>query len=197
MSYPEIYIPIDKNIHDLSAKEAKVFNEWYVRNIEERIKVLEKTVKQNEKHAFWHADYSKESLEELGDWLFYNLSARKLSEKELERSIANNNYPDWFTDIVREHSGNRKFSDETYRKCFDVGIYFGESLRKIVPFLEWTYKTSKNYIHRNQPILVKKGYKSSLNPRNIVEVVAGKFMRGEATPDKLVRTFEVWKDIFS
>jgi hypothetical protein len=196
MSYPEIYIPINKNIYDLSSKEAQGFNDWFVDNLEERVKILEDTVKKDDEHRFWHANYKRESLQELGEWLYANLAAVEQTHDGIEQGISDNKYPGWFADIVRETSSNKKFSDETYRKCFDVAIYFGETVRKAVPSLKWSYKTTKTFAHKNQPILVKDGNKASLNPRNIVEGLAGKFMRGEAAPNKLQSTFDVWVNLF-
>ncbi len=198
MKYPEINIPVSNNLQNLNKEEAKNYNLWFVKNIEKRIKVLEEYVKSDKNHRFWHANYSRTSIKELGEWLFNNLSERDYPKKELEKDIIENKYPNWFADIAREQLGGKVFSDETYRKCFDIGIYFGESLRVSVPSLKWDYLMSKNFVYKNQPILLLDDRDSNiLSPRDIVQGVAGKFMRNEVASDNLLDIYDIWNNLFT
>src|SRR3989344_6410030 len=155
MKYKIIQLPFDKKIRDLTEREAKLFNEWFIKTIPDRLETLKKYIESEDKKTASQLDFSSASLVPLGQWFEKKISIREMTKKEIEKEKKSlYKFPD-----VEPHKW--AFTEETHSLFFDVGIYFGEVFVRKFKSIHWSYVTKpKSYIYRNWPILL--GFKTDM-----------------------------------
>lgn len=195
MTYPIIKIPTfaNKSFFEFSKEEAKEYFQWFLSIKGERISTLEFYVQQS--YITWEANYTKESLKGLYQWLNKSVAYRKLTEiekKEVENQISVT--PQYLNVIPMPDT---TFTPETVSICFDAGLYFGETLIFNVPSLKWLQKlNSKNFIDYAQPLIGKKESKVPINPRRIAESIAQRILDKDP-PITFEMLYEKWSNKFS
>lgn len=171
-NYKIIKLPISKKINDLTEKEAKKFNEWFIKIIPDRLKILNDYVKEDDKKLASKLDLSPESLVPLGKWFANKISTRKRTKEEMEYEkstlykFPNVEPEDW------------TFTEETFSLFFDMGMYLGSVFTKKFKSVKWFYVTKpKSYIDRNWSLLA--GFKLEWCPIRAVNGFASKLLYKE------------------
>jgi hypothetical protein len=193
--YPLVIVSnsFNKPFVDFTNKEAKAYFEWFMNIKEERIGILEKNVQQYNKD--WYANFSRLSFTNLFVWFKSNVKSKKTNETEAEE-IRNQLLATPFLVNVIEIS-DTSFTKETVSICFDVAIYFGETLIRNISDLSWIYKVnSKRYVEYAQPIIINPFKKIDVNPRRLIEVCAEKIIDGTNTENEFKDLYAVWDDMF-
>lgn len=192
MNYSLIKVPelLDKSFFEMNKKEAQAYLDLFLSIKEERLELLDKAVSTNSKE--WIFDYKPKSLTPLFTWFKSVVATRSKTETEKEKE------ENKITGLLKGHIDvdNETFTDETVSICSDIGIYFGEVLRKEKD-LKWSFVLKpKKYVEYAQPILIKKGVQIDLNPRAVIENVARKILEDTYREDELVKLYNVWKTFF-
>ena len=178
--YPLLRIPTfsNKSFFEFTKEEAKTYFQWFLSIRDERISILESHV--NQSYNTWKANYTKESLIDLYQWFSKAISyrARTIHEKkEVENQILQT--PEYINIIPIPES---IFTEATVSICFDIGVYFGETLIYNISSVKWLQKlSSTNYIDYAQPLIGKKESKVPINPRRIAESLAQRILDKEAS----------------
>lgn len=195
--YPLIKTPIfsTKDFIDFTKDEAKEYFQWFLSTKDERIKILEAHAQLL--YPQWKADHTKFSLIELYQWFKGQIAYRAMSDEEKQAIKVQLSTTPLLANVIPIPEAT--FTDTTVTICFDVGIYLGQTLIRHDESLTWTYvmKPSR-YIYFAQPVIAKKEVRVHLNPRAVIEVLAGKILDNDITkPNNLEQLFNVWKEIFS
>ena len=163
MQYKMMISPFEKIDFDkMNKKQAAEFYEWYINQINERITILQETVKEDRFTVI--LDYSVESLIPLWEWYENKITYRKIESSELESR--NNRYPEWMKDFIPD----TELSWETLMYCMDIAIYFAEVIIKHNSTIHWgCFTKPRNRTKVNQPVLLGFKHDMDLNPRLIVE----------------------------
>lgn len=191
-NYPLIHFPVDKAFDEMTLKEGKITFEWFLSIIPERMAVLEKAVRED--FPAWRADYTRESLYDLGKWVKAHVKMRKLGKQEKETIIRERKMGKFQADLIRETE--EKLSPGSERIRFDVGIYLGETLRKNMEYLEWHLEKRKSMASFNTPVLkkVKDAPKNSF-PMIVLEIcLTAVFGMAEKSikDDRFVGIYDYW-----
>ena len=163
MEYELMIPPFEhQGFKGLNGKQVKEYFQWYIRQIDYRIEVLNKyLLSQGEKIDF---NYSPESLIPLWEWYERNIIIENKTEEELISEF--NKYPEWMKDEI----SHTKISIQTLKFGMDIAIYFAQVIIKNSSGkIDWGYFTKpKNMMSVNQPVLL--GFKANmdLNPRLII-----------------------------
>ncbi|MEK6474614.1 hypothetical protein ACVHXO_11610 [Bacillus safensis] len=179
-----------KAFDDMSKKEAKQFFDWYVSQIPERIKVLEKVTK-----GYVTLDFTKESLIDLFSWFLDFVTIRELTEEEIGSLLEEfRQYPDHvYQDEKKTLLANPVDLEQIdYAVAMDIAIYYGETIIKNYPQVKWTYFTKpKSYVYLNEPILSyeETEFPYERNPRSLMRILAHRIKDKEATEMSLYETF--------
>ena len=193
--YPLIKIPefANKNFFDFTKEEAKEYFQWFLSIRNERLSILESHVKQS--FFDWKAGYTRESLIDLYKWFQKQVAYRSMTESEKKVVENQISQTPLFTGIIPiPHS---TFTNETVSICFDVAIYFGETLICNVPSLKWLQKlASTNYIDYAQPLIGKKENKVPINPRRIAESIGQRILDNDA-PITFEMLYDKWFEKFN
>lgn len=197
-NYRIIELQLKRHIYKTTEKEAKEFFEWFVKIIPERIAILKKALKDtgyNPKKL----DFREESLTYLDKWFAKQISWRILTKEEIDALkakhhvvIKKSGVEINLTDIVK--IPKRAVSFETDSLCWDIGIYFAETLRKNVKGLRWDFvRKPKNDVNYHFPVL--KGFRShiELMPKSVIHTVALKTLQKKGSLSLLKEIYYVWK----
>ena len=193
MNYPLITIPklLDKPFFEMNKKEAQAYLDWFLSIKEERLEILNKAII-NSDNKEWRFDFTVTSLTPLFNWFKSVITIRNKSQEEIKIE------EEKITGLLKGQIdvGETTFTNETVSICSDIGLYFGEVLKKEKD-LEWSFVLKpKRYVEYAQPILVKQDAKVDLNPRAILENVARKILDKSFEEDELVKLYNVWKAYF-
>ncbi len=185
----ELMIPPFKHqgFAELNGKQAKEYFQWYIRQIDHRIEVLNKyLLNQGEKIDF---DYSPESLIPLWEWYERNIILENKTEEELISEF--NKYPEWMKDEI----STTKISIHTLKFGMDIAIYFAQVIIKNSSGkIDWGYFTKpKKMMSVNQPVLL--GFKANmdLNPRLIV-INCTRHSSEEKDNMRLYQMYKTWME---
>lgn len=199
-NYKLIEPPLKRHVYETTEKEAQELFEWFIKVIPERLEILKKALKDTD-HKPEKLDFSEESLDYLGKWFSKNLHWRRLTEEEIEadkiqyhKVIKKGNIEINLADIVK--LPKRDLSFETNSLCWDVGIYFAETLRKNVKGLRWDFvRKPKNDVDYHFPVLTGFGKDGTnrFTPKAIIRTVALKILEKKGGPFLLRDIYNVWK----
>lgn len=172
MKYQIIKLPFNKKINDLTEKEARQFNEWFIKIIPERLKILRDYVREDNKKLASELDLSPESLVPLGGWFNSQFSTRFRTENELEIEKKN------LSKFPGVEPQRWTYTEETKSLFFDIGIYLGSVFTNKFRNVNWKYVTKpKSYIDRNWPLLA--GFTLDWNPIGAVNGFAARLIKKE------------------
>lgn len=186
MNYEKMIPPFKMvDFCEMTKKQAQVFFDWYISQIDYRISILLETVKKDGiKYDF---DFSVESLIPLWEWYEEKISLRNLSDKEYETRIEQ--YPEWMKNYISKTT----LSSETLMYCLDIALYFAQVVViNNKPKVKWGFFTKpKNRYGVNEPTLLGFNYDIDLNPRLIVFNCTQRSVK-EKNPTTLYDTYNVW-----
>lgn len=194
MKYPLVQIPsfANKSFFDFSKEEAREYFQWYLHVRNERQSILKLQI--NLIFNSWQANYSRESLEVLYEWVSKMVAYREMTKEEKNAVQYQISETPLYNDIIP--IPDKTFTVETVSICFDIGIYFGEALIFNNSNVKWLQKlSSKNYIDYAQPLIGKNESKVPINPRRIAESIAQRILDGDAQITYAM-LFDKWVDKF-
>jgi len=165
---------------------------WFVAQIPERLEVLSRAVSANDGRSVI-MDYSPESLERLGDWFGNHIETRNKNHDELTRE--NDSLPQWF--LQHGDKTNWMLTDQTLSLCVDIGIYFGEVMRKHHPVLNWDYvKSGRKFVDYNRPVIAPiTGLIERMCPQQVFVLVAMKCVQGENAHEAFRKRWMYWNNL--
>jgi hypothetical protein len=173
--------------------QAKMYYEWYINEIQNRVEILNNYVISSKKFTNWRSDYSYDSLGMLGEWFYQNIGTRKRTEQEINQIYDKS--PKWFRSIqVPEND----LSYESISLCVDISMYFGKILADEIPGVHWElYKSNRKIdINYHQPVLVGQG-KLVCNPFHLIKTLAYCFMDETKKSNSLIDLYIIWRNILS
>ena len=172
----------------MSKEELKEYYKWFMTVMPNRIAQLEKIINATHKYEEWRADYTKESLCDLGNWFKEEVKTRERTVEELEKIEASLIFP---IEINKEELTNKTFS-----LVIDIGMYFGQVMLHTVPETQWIHilKGSSKHIDYGQPVVRGIG-KLAFNPVQIMLTAA--YGIASKTPGKgnLLEIYNIWRNI--
>lgn len=199
-NYKLIQIPLKKYIYDTTEKEAKEFFEWFLKIIPERLEILRSALKITG-YEPTELDFSPESLDYIAQWFKNHITTRPLTKGERDAfkekysgTIKKGKYEIPLSRIVE--TPKRLFTEETLSLCWDIGIYFAETIRNNVKGLKWDFvKKPRNDAYYHLPVLIGFGPKKDnyFSPKDIMGTIASRILRRVDASNELRETYEHWK----
>lgn len=188
MKYQIIQPPFTLKFREMSKEELKEYYQWFMAVMPNRIAQLGKIINATHKYEEWRADYTKESLCDLGNWFKEEVKTRERTVEELEKIEASLIFP---IEINKEELTNKTFS-----LVIDIGMYFGQVMLHTVPETQWIHilKGSSKHIDYGQPVVRGIG-KLAFNPVQIMLTAA--YGIASKTPGKgnLLEIYNIWRNI--
>jgi hypothetical protein len=194
MYYSLLVPPTSRPRREMTRKEAREYFKWFVDEIPNRIRILERVVKMSmmTEGQNWLADKSRPSLQVLGDWFAEQVKREPMSEadraewsRELEKVEEKYRpifqFPEW------------KLTTKTFSLVYDVGMYLGEVLRHAESLLQWQlYTKHKRSVDYQEPVLAGTRIDNYVNPIALVHTIALGLAEGKETRSALVDVFDIW-----
>jgi hypothetical protein len=195
--YPVINsIHFDKPLDKLGPKEADAHFQWFLSVIPERIKILEEEIQKGTKS--FSATFDCRSLLDVGNWLKNSAMYMEVSIEDRQAIIKRDNLKGLPAQLTWEMS--KTLTLETRYMCFDVSIYFGETLRREVPDLIWKMEKRKSLHDYHRPILDKEKNRPAkclpLNSIVVIKTITNKLLEG-SMPDILLDSYNYWYKNFT
>lgn len=176
-----------KNFDEMSEKDAKEHYDWYISEIPNRLKLLEKALnvlKPNQEVKF---DFSKESLIGLWSWYLDNAEIIQKTEEEYQKEVANS------TPMTRTSIKKEKIATGWLAIAMDISIYFAECLVKNNEALQWGVVTKpKSLACVNKPVIIGFNHNMQLDATNILFVQTRKVLKGVKKKDALLQLYDNW-----
>jgi hypothetical protein len=161
----------------LTAKQAKVYFNWYMGEIPHRLTLLWNYIRQDcpEIKPF---DYSPESLNLIWEWYEPKIQQVAMTKEEIESRVRI--FPKYLESEIRKNK--IKFTDDTLSLALDISIYLGEVVIKNHPHLHWNYRTRpKREFSVYRPVIDGLNYKMTLEPSQVLFVL---MLESAKEPDK-------------
>lgn len=187
--YPLIKVPAfaNKDIYTFSKEEAKAYYKWFTSIKSERLQILESEIQ--EMYPEWKLDYTRNSLINSYEWFGKKVMYRNMNDEEKEEIKNQISKTPLLVGVI--DIPETTFTDETVSICFDIGIYFGDSLIFNVPGTKWIQKiNSTNYIDYAQPLIATKVSKVPINPRGAMEGIARRVLDRDTKEITFVELFD-------
>ncbi|MCM3137594.1 hypothetical protein M3573_04820 [Bacillus safensis] len=195
MEYDLLEPPIKmESFETLSKKEAKTHFEWFVEQIPDRIEVLKNVT--NDEVDF---NYTPESLIEVYSWYLSQIEIYELSEEDIGRELESlSRYPDFIYQDEKERllANPVEIGKVDYAIAMDIGIYYGETIRRNYPQVKWTYFTKpKSHPFLNKPVLYFNDADDDMisyerEPIDMMFVLNQRIKRGEITDHSLYELYQ-------
>lgn len=151
------------HFHSMKWREAQRFTDRFISLIPSRIQALEQAVQSCAGFAGWTASGSETSLESLGRWVVSAVPIRSGTLADLEHSPA----PIFSSRVPRSivESMTARIPptwafvdrDTAFSIIVDVGMYFGESLRREYRGLTWGRQKAKTNTYNSPALLYRDG----------------------------------------
>lgn len=176
-NYPNIDFPIQNNqpFISLTKSEIESYYEWFM-----QIK--------NERLLNFSNFFFKEPENSLDDKNLKVIDTILISTSRIEPFSLNHK--------SRTHTHELVLDKKTLSLCFDIGIYLGELMiindKKII----WKLEKDIKFAYYGQPVLIKKGIKSDINPFAVVKNMAAKIIKNIYTEYEIIDVYSYWKKIF-
>lgn len=177
-------LPIDYKFSTKSKKELKLYEQWFWENKDKRISELFHLVSSTMGFENWVADFTPDSLKELGSWLKQNTETEKIPEEEFKKKRAE--IPAYI------EVGDRDLTIKTRSFLVDAGIYFGEVFIHTYPNLKLDQYFSKLRNDNNQGHMVVDLGKKKLNPIWILYIIGLGFADTSEDELSIFNTFNIW-----
>jgi len=191
----DILIPnLDKNICQLSEKKAEAYFLWFMERLPERVEYVSKVCAEELGIPREQMDLSPESLVLLWKWF------RKRAKTEKVPCAKKENGGRKFPDNVWKN--DRQLTLETEYILRDVGMYFGETFRKNIPQVCWSYYTKpKRDFFVNRPLLkgfvdrsFDKPFDACLEPIHYAGVQASRILKNTSKDTDLLGIYRIWEE---
>jgi len=179
-----------KPFEKMKKKDAQQHFDWYLQQIPTRVQVLHELTNGKVK-----LNYSKESLIDLFKWYLSVIEIRTLSNEELEKELDElRQYPDFIYEDEKERLLQNPVELEVndYALAMDMAIYYGETIIKHNPQVQWTLITKpKSHIDFNEPVLYFEDDEVlyERNPRRLLQVIIQKIKRNKVNDQYLYERF--------
>jgi len=184
MEYKINSLPIDPVFSERSRKELKIYYDWYIGSITERIEILITEIRKKEKYKSISFDYEPETLLPLGEWFASAVEIRQRTEAELQEIVSSLKFP---VEVPKEELTNKTFS-----LALDVGMYLSQVFLKQFDDLNWTQTWGrKDSVDYGQPVL-SPFQKRVFNPTRMMVVQAYGVSRGSGNSNSLSELFNIW-----
>ena len=189
----DILIPkLGKSIFQLTEEEAAAYFEWYMEQVPQRVTYVSQVCAKELHIPVERMDCSPESL--LLIWKWFRKRARTepaiLSEEEKK-------HPAYANGML---CNKRQLTLETEYIIRDIGMYLGETLRKNLPQLYWTFYTKpKRSFFVNHPLI--KGFVDTspgapreieFEPIHMAGVQASKILSKKSKETDLFDIYTIW-----
>lgn len=190
----DILIPkLGKNISQLNQEEAADYFAWYVEQIPSRVSYVSDICAKELRIPRENLDCTPESL--LLIWKWFRLRAKTEPVIKAKGAPKDKSYPDIW-------SNKRQLTLETEYIIRDIGMYLGETLRKNVPNIYWTYYTTpRRDFFVNHPLL--KGFidtttgnpfEAVFEPIHMTGVQAAKILSRRSCDADLYNIYNIWAE---
>jgi hypothetical protein len=187
MGYKINSLPIEPVFAERTRKELKIYYDWYLSSIPDRIEILIDEVRKQEKFKLISFDYEPETLLPLGEWFASTVETRARTEEELESLEGGSN----FSIEVSKY----ELTNKTFSIAVDVGMYFGQVFLKKFDDLKWIQPLGgKKFVDYGQPILSPFN-KGAFNPTRMMIVQAYGISDGSKDARGLFELFNFWANI--
>ena len=184
MEPPFLSFPIE----DMKKKQVEQHFNWYMTQIEGRIKQLNEFINLEKKDVV--LDKTPESLIDLWEWFQEHIEYEDKTEEEINKSCEGQ--PEWFQEILRQDT--KKMTLLTMALAEDIAIYFSEAMIHNHPQVHWGYLMKPKKLDGvNIPILLGFEGDISSNPRNMVSVCIYK-STDKKNKYQLYETYNKWVD---
>lgn len=188
----DILIPkLGKSIFQLNDEEAASYFEWYMERIPERVAYVSRVCAKELRIPEEKLDCSPESLLLIWKWFRRRAKTEPAIHTEEDR---NNKFP---ADIW---NNKRQLTLETEYIIRDIGMYLGETFRKNMPSIYWTYYTKpRRDFFVNHPLL--KGFvdrtfgepfETCFEPIHMTQVQATNILDKTAKNEDLFNLYNLW-----
>ena len=193
----DILIPkLDKSIFALTEEEAEAYFQWFMERVPERVAYVSKVCASELGISEDRLDCSPESLVLLWRWFIQRGKTETVPEPE-DRQLKN-------TQKSAMARIERQLTLETEYIIRDIGMYFGETLRKNNPSLYWTYYTTPTTdFYQNHPLLMgfisRKGesvFKMPFEPIHMAHVQGVNLLDNSAKETDLLKVYNFWTSRF-
>lgn len=184
MDYAIIQPPFTLKFAEMSKNELKEYFAWFQNILPQRLGELTGAVHQTPGFENWRADFTENSLNQLGEWFVLQAKTRTRTEKETQEIASYSSYP---IDIPNEELTNRTFS-----LAIDIGMYISRVFLKSRPTLCWDQLFgNKKHIDYGQPVL--KGFGAvPFNPVRMMVTLAYSITSGQSTSSSLREIYDIW-----
>jgi len=182
MEPPFEFVPFE----EMKKKQAEQYFNWYMTQIEDRIKQLNEFINLENKKLV--LDKTPESLIDLWEWFQEHIEYEDKTEEEINKSCEGQ--PEWFQEILR-HS-TIKMTLLTMALAEDIAIYFSETMIHNHPQVHWGYLMKPKKLDGvNQPILL--GFKGNdcANPIGLISVCIYNSTE-KKNKYELYETYNIW-----
>lgn len=173
------------NSRDLSVFEkSKLLDyiKWFHGSFLDNLDVLIELVKSSQGYGDWNANFSADSLDELGCWFQDHINTRDRTIKEMNdlEGIAAFPLPTW------------ELTNETNTYIFLVAVYFSKVVFENRRNLKWGSRLkNKRDFDYGQPLI--EGFGSqAMNPMHIVRTLAYGIANKNKTGEDLRRLYDYW-----
>ena len=173
---------LDKSIYELTPAEAEAHFDWYMKKLPERVAYVSRVCARELHIRPERMDLSPESLILL--WKWFRRRARKCPGP------------------TPANPKQKVLTPETELLLRDVGMYLGETFRKNVSGLSWSYYTEpEDDFFCNQPLLTGfvdmtsgKPFHAVFQPIHMAGVQACKLLRWESSSYDLYNLYCLWAE---
>lgn len=180
----EYLVPqLGKGIYQMNAEEAAAYFETFTEKIPERVSYVSRICAKELRVPKSRLDCSPDSLLPLWKWFRRRAKTEPIPSAEAENSV-------------------RQLTPETEYILRDIGMYLGETLRKNLPGIYWTYHTEPcNDFFQNHPLL--KGFVDRttgtpcpvcFEPIHMARVQASKILTGKSGDEDLRKLYNIWAE---
>ena len=179
-AYDPLVLPLEKSIYDLTPAEAEQYFQWYMEKLPERVGYVARICAKELRIPAEKMDCSPESLIPIWRWL------RRRAKTEPSPCPGD--------------PKRKVLSTETELILLDVGMYLGETLRRNVPGIRWSYYTEpKKDFFCNHPLLSGfvdltsgKPFHAVFEPIHMARVQATKLLRHASADADLYDIYQTW-----
>lgn len=196
-TYQLIELPKFSSYFTATKDEAVAYFDWLIHEIPVRIRLLEKAVNSENIGADkWVADFSRNSLSELGEW-YYNQVDIQTPSSEFIAAYEKRNQ---FAGVLSSRLSCIP-SSVTLSLAVDIGLYFGGILIRNSNRLQWAFLDDKNDIDHNQAVVTgfqsNEGFSFHCNPVGLIHTLALQFIDRREPPTRLLDIYDFWHQLVS
>lgn len=188
----DILIPkLEKNICHLNEDEVEIYFQWYMEQLPIRVAYVSKVCASELHIPIERMDCSPESLVLLWKWFRRRAKTEQVVHGEAEKKEKQ---------LIASRKIERQLTLETEYILRDIGMYLGETFRKNIPQIYWSYYTKpRRDFFVNRPLL--KGFidrtaghpfEAVFEPIHMVHIQAVKIMKNTSKDADLLNIYNVW-----